>query len=201
MSNWGSYVLYDPLDMEKIFSQEDSMSNLPSVWEEVQDESLSDLGRVSDLLDLLPPREADFIELYFFKKIRQTCIAELFNVSQPTVCYRLQRGAARLKYLLALPPISFPKMEADLKAFLADPKDAEIMMGMLRTTCQSDVARELGVTQGFVRHRFYRTLAKLKTKPEMTEYVEVFEQVGRNLNVMKNISRFTWPDEVLYSVY
>lgn len=200
MSNWGSFLLYDPNDLEKFYSNEHSFSELPSVWEELQEESFADMARVKELLSLIPPREADFIDLYFFKKVRQASIAEMFNVSQPTICYRLRRGAARLKFLLELTPYPVVEIEKDLKAFLPDPTDIFIMMGMLRTTCQSDVARELNVTQGFVRHRFLRTITALDKSPEYKKYAEVFNKVRSNVNVLKNNNRASWSEDVIYRV-
>ena len=98
MSNyWGGHVLVDPADMERMFSEEDSLSQLPSIWEEPQEDSLFQLDTVKQVLDRVPPREADFIELYFFKRLRQTTIAELYNISQPSVVYRLQRARGRFR--------------------------------------------------------------------------------------------------------
>ena len=200
MSSWGNFLLYDPQDLEKIYSNEDSFSELPSVWDELQEESFEDMGRVKELLELIPPREADFLELYFFKRVKQTSIAEMFNVSQPTVCYRLRRAAARIKFLLDLSPYSVVEMEKDLREFLKDPTDVEIMMGMLRTTCQSDVARELNVTQGFVRHRFFRTLEVLGKSEKCAKYVPAFLRVRENFNVLKNNNRAAWNEEIIYQV-
>jgi len=199
-SQWGSHILLDPNDLERMFSEEDSFSQLPSVWEDLQEESLLQLDQVKDLLDLLPPREADFIELYFFMRLRQTAIAELYNVSQPTVCYRLHRGAARLKFLLELPTYSMAAMERDLRGVLGDETDIKIMLGMVQTTCQSDVARDLGVTQGFVRHRFFRTIDRIEAMAGMEEYVRIFRLVADNLNILKNTCRAQWSEEVIYSV-
>jgi len=199
-NNWGGLVLMDPNDLERMFSQEDSLSELPSVWEGLQEESLPLLEQVTNLLDMLPPREADFIELYFFKRIKQTAIAELYNVSQPTVCYRLQRGAARLCFLVGLPPFDSATMKEDLLKVLLEPIDVDIMMGMVQSTCQSEVARKLGGTQGYVRHRFLRSLKKLRELPEMETYVKVFEMVEKNLNILNNTCRATWGEEVIYSI-
>jgi hypothetical protein len=199
-NHWGGLILMEPSDLERMFSQEDAMSTLPSVWEELQDESLPMLNQVTDLLEMLPPREADFIELYFFKKLRQTAIAELYNVSQPTVCYRLQRGAARLRFLIELPTFRMDDMKEDLQGVFEDPVDVEIMLGMARSTCQSEVARDLGGTQGFVRHRFLRSLRKLREHSDMGIYVEVFEMVEKNLNILKDTCRATWGEEVIHSI-
>ncbi len=200
MGGWGSFLLYNPQDLENFYSNEHSFSELPSVWDELQEESFADMDRVKELLSLIPPREADFIDLYFFRKVRQTSIAEMFNVSQPTICYRLRRGVSRIKFLLELTEYSIEDMERDLRKFLADPTDIQVMMGMLRTTCQSDVARELNVTQGFVRHRFLRTISLLEKSEDYRKYAPVFTKVRDNINVMKNNNRAAWSEEIIYQV-
>ena len=197
---WGGHVLLDPADLGRMFSTGDSWANLPSVYDEVQEESLVKLEEVKSYFDFIPAREADYLELYFFKRLRQTAIAELFNVSQPTVCYRLQRGAARLRYLIDLPEVKEDVMREDLRKVISDETDVSIMLGMVRTTCQSDVARSLGVTQGFVRHRFLRTVDRLERMVGMGVYVEVFKMVATNLNILKDTCRSSWSDDLIHSL-
>lgn len=200
-SYWGGHVLIDPNDMERMFSVEDGFSQLPSVWEEPSEDGMLQLDNVREVLDKVPPREADFIELYFFKRLRQTAIADLYNISQPSVVYRLQRGARRLRYLIEMPDYDRDQMEKDLAEVVSDPIDVKIMLGMVDTTCQSEVARDLDVTQGFVRHRFLRTIDKLETIEGMETYVAVFRHVSDNSNIMKNTCRAAWPEEMIYSLY
>lgn len=201
MSNyWGSNISFDPSDMERMFTQEDTFAGFPTVNEELSPERSVKMEEVRFLLDQLPPREADFIELYFFNRVRQTSIAELFNVSQPTVCYRLQRGAARLRYLFDLPKHDLEVMEAELRTVLTDEQDIQIMLGMVRTTCQSDVAYELGVSQGKVRYRFLRTITKLEGMVGMESFVRVFKYVSENLNMLKNTSRASWSEPTIFSI-
>jgi predicted DNA-binding protein YlxM (UPF0122 family) len=201
MSNyWGGHVLLDPSDLERMFSEEEGWGSLPTVWDEPTDETFDALEEVQPFLDKIPAREADFIELYYFKKLRQTAIAELFNVSQPTVCYRLKKGAARLRYLVSLPEYDLDQMREDFSFHLSDPVDVEVLIGMVETTCQSEVARKLKATQGFVRYRFLRTLEKLREIPEMETYTKVLDLVMSNLNILKDTCRAEWDEEVIYSV-
>jgi predicted transcriptional regulator len=197
---WSTHIVLDPSDMERMFSNEDGISFYPSAHEELSDESKVEMAHVKGILDRIPAREADFIELYFFNRVRQTTIAELFNISQPTVCYRLQRAAERLKYLIDMPVHDPWLMEQDLRGVLTDEKDIHIMMGVARTTCQSEVAQELGVTQGFVRHRYLRTIDRLKQMRDMERYVAVFEHVAANLQILKETHRSKWSDPVVYVV-
>lgn len=205
-SYWGGHVLVDPNDMERMFSEADSLSQLPTVWEDIQEESLTQLDNVREVLNRVPPREADFIELYFFRKLRQTAIAELYNISQPSVVYRLQRGARRLRYLIEMPEYDRDELEASLRGVVGDGLDIEIMLRMLDTTCQSEVARALSektgrrITQGFVRHRFLRTIDRMDLLPGMETYVLVFKHVSNNSNIMNNTCRASWDEETIYSL-
>ena len=200
MGSWGGHVLLDPSDLERMFSTQDSWDQLPSVFEDLTPEHLGQLDEIRGVLDKIPPREADFIELYFFQKIRQTTIAELYNVSQPTVCYRLARGATRLRYLIDMPDHNPADIEKDLRGCFSDERDVKVMMGMLRTTCQSDVAKELGTSQGFVRHRFLRSISRLEGMAGMEKTVSIFKHVATNVNILKNTTRSCWSEDLVYSL-
>ena len=91
-------------------------------------------------------------------------------------------------------------MEEDLRGVLSDEVDIKIMIGMVETTCQSVVARSLGVSQGFVRYRFFRTISRMKRMRGMDLYVDLFEAVAQNLGVLRDTCRFNWSEEVIYSV-
>jgi predicted DNA-binding protein (UPF0251 family) len=170
-------------------SDTEGLSSLPTILLEPSADMLSKLERVREIMLSLPPREADFVDLYFFKQVKQTKIAAIFGVSQPTVCYRLQRATERIKFILSLPYFKSEQIEQDMKGVLSNPLDIQIMVLMYQTTCQSSVARALGVSQGLVRHRFIRSTKKLEPLPSMREYVRTFEQISKNLNILREIQR------------
>lgn len=181
----------DPNDLETKLSEEEGVCWLDFlVDDEFSEEKQEQLERIQTLLDDLPPMEADYVDLYYYHRKKQTDIAEMFGVSQPTVCYRLQRAAARIQFLLSLPPISETEVEVTMRKFLTEEIDVRIMVQMLKTTCQSEVAKRLKVSQGLVRHRFIRAIEKMRDakkyeeglrykvyQPESDEweYVETFE--------------------------
>ncbi len=160
--SYGKYVL-DPSEIETTFAVEDGMAFMDSIFDEPSEEALLKIEDVKRIMEGLPPREADFVDLYYFRKMTQTDIAVLFGVSQPTICYRLQRAAHRIHFLFKLPHVDEDEMLEDLDAFLSDPMDTQIMALMWKITCQSEVAKYLGVTQGFVRHRFLRSISRMKS--------------------------------------
>jgi len=177
------------IDPDSIFSTEDSISFFGSVFTEPDDDDQKMMEKVRTMLDMLPPVEADFVEMYFFKHIKQTDIASIFGVSQPTVCYRLYRAIDRIKFLLALPKVDVEQMRKDLSRFMSDPMDIDIMMYMYETTCQSESAKRLGVSQGLVRHRFIRSIKKMQKIESMQFYSEIFSMIAANLNIMREVRR------------
>lgn len=200
-SGWFGHRVLDPLEIQSRFSLEDSMSSLGSIFNQPSEESERLLQKVREIMDSIPLIEADILDLYYFKKMNQTNIARIFNVSQPTVHYRLQRAARRIQFLLAMPDVDRVQMKEDLHNVLDDPLDVEIMMKMDRTTCQSEVAKEVGVTQGFVRHRFLRSIEKMKKFEGMEVYLQIFEAICSNPNILREVRRSSEDIEVGYVIY
>jgi len=190
--SWSGHQMVDPTDIETRFSNADAISQMASIFTEPSQESLAKIDRVHGMLDQLPPREADFVDLYFFRHINQTDIAGIFGVSQPTVCYRLKRAIDRIQFLLQLPSITRPELEEAMSDFLADPLDAQIMVLMWETTCQSEVAKRLGVTQGLVRHRYMRAVRQMKDAGGLGDLAEMFDTIGENLNILREVKRPSW---------
>lgn len=203
---WASYqtVNIDPAELAARFSIEDGMSRMASIFSEPSEESQAKINRIREIMDSLPPREADFVDLYYFRHMKQTAIAELYSVSQPTVCYRLQRATARIVFLLQLPDVTESELVEVLSDFLEDPKDVHIMRLMFLTTCQSEVATRLGESQGLVRHRFIRSLKKIRAASEEIEdlekFVELFDAISSNLNILREVRRSSKDSPVTYMI-
>ena len=202
-STWSDCRTVDPSELESRVSVGDSMEFLTQfLSEEPSEESTRNLERVREIMTELPPREADFVELYFFSHKTQTDIAEIFKVSQPTVCYRLQRATARIRFVLSLPDVSTDELRNVLIGFLSDPEDVQIMMLMYETTCQSAVAKRLGVTQGKVRHRFMRSTRRMleSQNPEMAKIAQIFQAIAENLNILREVDRPKWDEKIHYVI-
>lgn len=198
MSSWSFGHTMDPSELEARFSMEDSLAYLDSIFTEPTDEDLGRIEKVREILAQIPPREADFVDLYFFKKLRQTDIAEIFGVSQPTVSYRLTRATARIRFLLEIPTIGRDDLEKTLSEILSDPLDISIMLFMWETTCQSEVAKRLGVSQGLVRHRFLRSLRRMEGIPRLECFVVLFTYIADNPNILREVQRPAWNEKVSY---
>ena len=87
----------------------------------------------------------------------------------------------------------------DLSGVLGDPIDVEICIRMVRSTCQTEVAKELGVSQGFVRHRFLRTIKALnRMGPPMKKNVRILTQVREQPNILKEVHRAQWDEPIIH---
>lgn len=176
-------------DLEYRLTEEQTLGQYAPLYQMPPAESHEQIAHIQKLLDHLPRREADFFSLYYFRGVNQTSISEIFGVSQPTVCYRLQRAILRLRFLLRRPAFSEAEIRAALEIALSDPLDVEIMILMWQTTCQSAAAKKLGVTQGKVRHRFIRSISVLRRHPDMEEFAEMFSDISENLNILREVCR------------
>ena len=196
MKKWGTYNIVDPHEISCRFTDDDGWASIDTLSDEMSGESEEMLSRVKTVMNKLPPIEADFVDLYYFRKMRQTAIAKIFRVSQPTVCYRLQRATIRIKFLLEIPDIELADIKNMVSKHLDNDLDIKIMVLMAHTTCQSETAKRLGISQGMVRYRFFRSLGKLRQIGGMDKYIKYFDVVSKNLNKMREVSLADFDDPI-----
>lgn len=154
--------------------------------------------RIMPLLDRIPDREADLIYLYYVRKKRQADIATIFDVTQAAISYRLDRGIQRIKFLLSIPTVTEDDLRTDL-ACIFEVIDVDILVGMWQTTCQSEVASKLQLTQGRVRHRFFKAVEVLKGAAErdakFVPYHRIFSSISsKNFNILRAVQLPQWAD-------
>lgn len=116
---------------------------------------------IERFLPRIPPREADLIRLYHHDKMKQEQIAKIFSITQAAVSYRLHRGIKRIQFLCTIPELEKDTFELELGPKFNE-QDREILWRMYETTCQSEIAKQMNLTQGRVRHRFFRALQKIQ---------------------------------------
>ena len=199
----GYVIPMDPDDLAKRFASKDPLPD--EVYEEPAEDD-SDFEslfsgdtykeRVMPLLDRIPEREADLIYLYYVCKKRQADIATIFNVTQAAISYRLDRGIQRIKFLLSIPTVTEEDLREDLKEIF-DQIDINILVGMWETTCQSEVASKLNLTQGRVRHRFFKAVDILKVEAEKDDqykpYHKIFSSISsKNFNILRAVQLPQW---------
>jgi len=169
-----------------------------------------DIHRVLEFLNKLPIRERDLIAQYYLGvKVqvrnkeydlgtkRQADMAYMFEVTQAAVSYRLVRGITRLRYLANVPDTSEEELRQTLPEIFPNPIDVNILVGMWSSTCQSEVAKQLGLTQGRVRHRFFRAVDTLKKAAEENEKYEKFNKLfstlaNKSFNVLRSVKLPQW---------
>ena len=161
----------DPSEMSSRYgytpatSEEDKVILEELMARDIEDEEISEKSNFETALEpylkRIPGREADLLTMYYKQKMKQEQIAKLFSITQAAVSYRLTRGIKRIQFLRTIPELDFKTFEEELGVNL-DEQDKEIMWRMYETTCQSEIAKVMGLTQGRVRHRFFRALGKIK---------------------------------------
>jgi DNA-directed RNA polymerase specialized sigma24 family protein len=205
MSN-GYVIPIDPAQLSNRFAAPDSEPELDEDpdrddRDDREDEVASFLvgadyeSRIAPLLNRIPQREADLIWLYYIQKKRQADIATIFQVTQAAISYRLDRGLQRIKFLLSIPQATEDELRDDLSEIF-ETIDVNILIGMWQTTCQSEVANRLGLTQGRVRHRFFRAVGTLEkaaaTNPKFEPYHRIFATICEGFNILREVRLPQW---------
>lgn len=239
MSSSGYVIPVDPSEMASRFADPrfDDEDDDDLGLENISPEDVAEFmmandyeSQIAPLLDRIPAREADLIELYFIEQKRQADIAEIFGVTQAAISYRLDRGVKRIQFLLSIPQVTEEELCRDLPrvfpAASACPKcegqgaldtteeadacrvckgkgsiliDVAILVGMWATTCQSEVATELGLTQGRVRHRFFKAVKMLEKAAEADKDLEPYHKIFRAIsskkfNILREVKLPQWSD-------
>lgn len=192
----GYIIPVDPTEIATRFSGEED-EEAPEGEEVITIASLNYETQVKPLLDKIPDREADLIYLYYIQKKRQADIAAIFGVTQAAISYRLDRGLQRIRFLLSVPQLEEEDMRKDLPDVPFKPIDVDILVGMWQTTCQSEVAIRLKLTQGRVRHRFFRAVKTLETASQKDKrfepYFKAFSKIAnKGFNSLHEVKLPQW---------
>jgi DNA-directed RNA polymerase specialized sigma24 family protein len=151
-------------------------------------ETLSKIYRTCDpealqgVLRRLDPLDIRIVTLHL-RGATQAEVASLVGLTQPSICYRLHQVNEKIRFLLDFPQIDPKEMRSDLTPVLPDSMDVTILVMFLETTSQSLVAQRLGVSQGFVRHRIFRSMKVLRNLPNQF-YARLVQMALDNLNIL-----------------
>lgn len=174
---------HDPEDIDGLIEHHLA----PEAEEDIATDGHSlDFDSIARYLERIPPRESDLIRLYHKDKMKQEQIAKLFGITQAAVSYRLHRGIRRIQFLRTIPELERDQFEIELGPKFCE-QDREILWRMHETTCQSEIAKQMNLTQGRVRHRFFRALQKIKDliadeAREKQVHVQMLRKQGRGIN-------------------
>lgn len=151
--------------------------------------------QILPLLNQLPPREADMVQLYFIAHKRQQDIADLFGVSQAAISYSLSRAMQRLRFLIQAPKLT----EEEITALLAphfETIDMSILLSYRQTASQSETAKSLNLSQGRVRHRLYKAVARLEklnqADPTLNAVTRLFVLLRDSHNILNSVILPQW---------
>ena len=153
-----------------------------------------DFCSIEPYLPRIPSREKDLISLYYRDHMKQEQIARLFGITQAAVSYRLHRGIWRIKFLRTIPELEQDTFKLELGPKFTN-QDLEILWRMYETTCQSAIAKDMNLTQGRVRHRFFRSLHKIKEM--IAEEVRIRKAELEHISIKGiNVSKFEYTKEL-----
>lgn len=154
------------------------------------------------LLDRLPPKEADMVVLYFIQHKRQDDIGYICGMTQAAVSYRLSRACKRLRFLIEAPSLTEDEIVALLAPHFGE-IDQSVLLGYWRTTSQTETGEATNLTQGRVRYRLYKGIAKLERlasrDPTYKAISKLFTMLGANHNILNEVLLPQWAqDEVVH---
>lgn len=178
--------------LERRFSNEDRLS----YFREADPEDIAAaFEAIQPHLARLPKREQDLLFMHFIMKKKQTELGVIFNRTQAAISYRIKKAISRLKFLLSIPDVDEDDIRRDLTG-LFDDNDVEIMVGMFRHTCQTQVARDMGSNQCYIRHRFHKNIKILKREMEYDDkyepYHTLFDKIKNNTNILREVKLSRW---------
>ncbi|MCB9584567.1 MAG: hypothetical protein H6718_04185 [Polyangiaceae bacterium] len=209
MASTPFFVGIDPADLAQRSSydpREEIADHIDGVVEPTTDDVFEGFSpgdyesKIEPLLDRLPEREADIVQLYFQLGKKQSEIAGVFGITQAAVSYRLQRAVRRLKFYVDMPTFDPQELRADLMTVIPETPIVDVLVSIADTSCQSATAEELRVTQGSVRARLMtgtRRLKKIaKTNPQFEPHAKLFGGlVDQKLwNILRAVSLPQWHD-------
>lgn len=150
---------------------EDEVTEVTSIpWDEVV-----------PLLDLIPPREADVVELIVLLGKNQKDVAEVLGLTQGGVSYALHRAVYRLHYLARKPKITREEVENHLRPILT-PRQLAVIAEGWDNPSQSSIGARLDHGQGWVNHHheyaLRRVQAWLQSHPEAIEVATIYEHLA-----------------------
>jgi len=178
----------DSFELEGRFSNENKIKYM----EDVFPYTFKDL---EPYLDMLPKKEYDLLILYYVLKKEQKEIAKILRLTQGGVSHRISRAKARLKFLVNVPKFTQDELFRELSDIFEE-LDLVILWGLYETTCQSEVAKRVKMTQSRIRHRFMKNLEileKVKDNGAYKKYFDAFKLISKNnFNILREIKLPKW---------
>jgi hypothetical protein len=183
--------------MERIFSNENSLSNLPSFPMFTSEETYERVGRVLDHMSRINPIEADMVELHLLKGVPQSALGKIFGYTQPNIHYRVNRAIDRIRVLMQVPIFEEEELLRILSQYFTDTKDIKVMVLLYLYSSQSHAARVIGESQGKVRYRFLRCLNAMKKIESLQQIHLALDTINANLTLLRKSEKIEEPRKVI----
>lgn len=182
----------DSSDLENRFSTDD---RLMYIGDTPIEDLAADYDRLEPYFIRLPKREQDLLFMHYIMRKKQTELGIIFNRTQAAISYRIKKAIRRLQFLASLPEVDEDMIRHDLSGIF-NSHDLDIMCGMFRHTCQTQVAKDLGSNQCFIRHRFHKNIKILERRAEFEDtyvkYFELFVKIRDNTNILREVKLSRW---------
>lgn len=152
--------------------------------------SSKDQEKFRDLFFLLPEVEQRIIEYFYYKRMSQKEIADIFGMTQGAVSSRLKRARKRMLYFEEFKAYHWENTFDEDLGSIFGPLDMEVLRHMAKTGGQTQTALvlnglfnlqgEMKMNQVKIRYRFERCLKKLSKQENLLKYYNFFRLVKKN---------------------
>jgi hypothetical protein len=182
----------DFTDLERRLSNDDKIE----YFDETDPEEIANrFATIQPYLIRLPKREQDLLFMHYVLRKKQTELGMIFNRTQAAISYRIRKAVVRIRFLVDLPDVTEDEIRRDLTGIFSD-FDLNLMVGMWRHTCQTQVAKDLGSDQCTIRHRFYKNIRLLKQQMDYNDmyskYYTLFTKIRDNTNILREVKLGRW---------
>lgn len=134
------------------------------------------------ILRQMTPYAQKVIWLYYFQKLSQYRIAEILGIEQPSVFNQLDRARKQIRYFYELSVLRLPE---DLEGIGFTEDITKMLISYYFSSSQSVAAREIGRSQGYVRHQIQLAIRRLQDAGR-NKVADTLSFVAQNLNIVHN---------------
>ena len=151
---------------------------------------------MNQYLNRLPKIEQEIFTHYYDNKISQKDLAKIYGLTQGAISVKIKRAKERLSFITTLEKYDIKKILSDLRMIL-EPESFEIVVGMIKTTNQSETARRVNcilnledrekLNQVKVRHRFNKVLDSLRHEKGYEKHFQALSLIKNNLYILSEV--------------
>jgi hypothetical protein len=183
----------DPQDISLRLSDEEYQKFVQDLFKQ-GDGNYRSSRKLEKLLKRLPPIESETLRLNHLKKVKQTSLARIFNVSQPTIHTRLSKAMKRLRFLSIYPDIAKGEFHYHISRYLSVKDDR--YWELYRTTSYVNVANKYNTSVTSLK----KIIKKVKTSAEWASnksFYETMELLYKNPEILSGENNIELPTEDL----